>query len=128
MYFTQEDYKKIEGWLKRNSVKDTEFPEAMDLNGNEVLVITQEGENRKLYIRDLLIAITQLQIPSIINVTTTYNAPNILLEEAIKAVPFKSRRIGQIITFSTPENTWETYQFIGALNQWNNTNTWNKLF
>lgn len=54
MYFTKEDFKKIEQWLKRNSVKDTEFPKATLLDGLETILIVQNGENKNTTISKLL--------------------------------------------------------------------------
>ena len=54
MYFTKEDFKKIEQWLKRNSVKDTEFPKATLLEGLETILIVQNGENKNTTISKLL--------------------------------------------------------------------------
>ena len=54
MYFTQEDYIKIENWLQANSVKDTEFPEASSLSLNEQLTIIQRGENKRIKLEDLV--------------------------------------------------------------------------
>lgn len=53
MLFTQEDYKKIENWLLKNSVKDSDFQETFSLKGKETVVVTQEGHNRKITIEDL---------------------------------------------------------------------------
>lgn len=52
MYFTQEDFKKIQEWLKRNSVKDTEFPLASPENGTEQITFVQNGTNVKLALND----------------------------------------------------------------------------
>lgn len=54
MHFTIEDYRKIERWLKENSVKDTEFPETSDLYLNEYLTIIQQGINKKVKLNSLL--------------------------------------------------------------------------
>ena len=49
MFFTQEDYKKIEQWLSRNAIKDTEFNNSvLPLKGNEEVTIIQDGHNKKL--------------------------------------------------------------------------------
>lgn len=124
MVFTQEDYKKIEQWLQRNSVKDTEFQEALPAKGNEWMVITQDGYNRKVRLVDFIKLIQELGVQDFINVTDNYNARNISLEEAIRLIPYRSRKEGQVITFLNEENNWETYQFIGVLNQWNILECW----
>lgn len=124
MFFTQEDYKNIEQWLQRNSVKDTEFQEALPAKGNEWMVITQDGYNRKVRLVDFIKLIQELGVQDFINVTDNYNARNITLEEAIKLIPYRSRKEGQVITFLNEENNWEIYQFQGVLNQWNITELW----
>ena len=54
MYFTQEDYLKIQDWLQRNSVRDTEFQEAnLPLRGDEIAAIIQDGKNKKLLLKEL---------------------------------------------------------------------------
>ena len=40
MFFTQDDYKKIQQWLTKNSVRDTEFNEAnIPFNGGEIITV-----------------------------------------------------------------------------------------
>ena len=77
MYFTQEDYKKIENWLHRNSVKDTEFQEAADLIGNEVVTLVQNGSNKKVYLKDLVNQIFSIGVTDFINVSSLYEKYNI---------------------------------------------------
>lgn len=127
MYFTQEDYKKIENWLLKNSVKDSEFQEALPLEGTETIVITQNGYNRSITVLEFINEILKLQISDFINISNTYNSFNISLEDAIHLIPANSRKRGIIITFLNTEDIWETYQFTGVLNQWNNTTLWKKF-
>ena len=55
MFFTQEDYKKIEQWLLANSRKDTDFVgAATPLKGNETVVLVQNGKNVKTSVKILL--------------------------------------------------------------------------
>ena len=54
MYFTQEDYKKIENWLSKKSVKDSDFQEALPLNGEEIITVVQSGHNKKVKIREFI--------------------------------------------------------------------------
>ena len=54
MFFTQDDYLKIQGWLQRNSVRDTEFQAAsLPLRGDEIAAIIQDGKNKKLLLKEL---------------------------------------------------------------------------
>lgn len=55
MYFTEQDFKKIQNWLKAHSVKDIEFPNAdLPLTGEETVAIVQQGENRNVSVSQLL--------------------------------------------------------------------------
>lgn len=54
MYFTVEDYRKIEKWLRENSIKDTEFPETSDLSLDEQLPIIQDNKNKKTSLKNLV--------------------------------------------------------------------------
>lgn len=54
MFFTQEDYRKIEKWLLANSKKDTQFVEAATpLQGNETIVLVQGGKNVNTTVSDI---------------------------------------------------------------------------
>ena len=129
MFFTQDDYKKIQQWLIKNSVKDTEFNEAnIPFNGNEVVSIVQGSQNKKVLLKDLVSQIFNLGVSDFINITDKYDAPNINLEEAIRLIPSRARKEGQVITFLDMENHWHIYQFKGVLNQWNVLDTWEDLF
>jgi hypothetical protein len=57
MYFTEQDFKKIQNWLKLHSIKDTEFPKAnFPISGYEKLAIVQDGENRILPLYNIISA------------------------------------------------------------------------
>lgn len=126
MFFTQEDYKKIEKWLLANSIKDTQFNEAATpLKGNEIITCVQDGKNVKVFLKDLMNQLFLLGVSDFLNVTNKYNARNISLEQAIQLIPFRSRKIGQVITFLNVDNNWSIYQFQGEnLTQWSNTSLW----
>ena len=128
MYFTQEDYIKIENWLHRNSVKDTEFQEALPFTGKEIVTVVQDGHNRKVNIQEFINQLYKYGVEDFLNVTNTYRANNITLKEAIRLIPAEARKEGQVITFLNTDGNWEIYQFIGKLNQWNNPTLWNNPF
>ena len=46
MFFTQDDYRKIERWLSHRTVKDTELVRADRIMGNELLPIIQDNKNK----------------------------------------------------------------------------------
>ena len=128
MFFTQEDYRKIEQWLQRNSVKDTEFQEALPLNGLETITLVQDEHNKKVFIKDLVDQIFKLGVSDFLNVTDKYEASYITLNEAIKLIPSGARKVGQVITFLNTDGNWQVYQFKGVLNQWNQLDLWEDLF
>lgn len=129
MFFTQEDYRKIEKWLLANSRKDTEFAgAATPLKGNETVVLVQNGKNVRVSLNDLINQIFLLGVSDFLNVTDRYGKSIISLTQAIQLIPFKSRKIGQVITFLDENGNWVIYQFQGErLNQWNNTSLWINL-
>ena len=126
MYFTQEDYRKIEKWLLASSRKDTDFAgAATPLKGNETVVLVQNSKNVRVSLKDLINQIFLLGVSDFLNVTDKYNAPIITLEQAIQLIPFEARKIGQFITFLNENSVWKTFQFQGTVvNQWNNTTLW----
>lgn len=126
MFFTQDDYKKIQAWLTKNSVKDTEFNEAlMPFNGNETIAFVQDGHNAKASLKDFVAQLLLLGVSDFLNITEKYNESYISLSQAIKLIPFRSRKIGQVITFLNEEGKWKLYQFQGtSILQWNEESIW----
>lgn len=126
MFFTQEDYKKIEEWLSRNAVRDTEFNEAVQpFEGNEIISFVQNGHNTKAYLKDFVNQLFLLGIPDFVNITEKFDESNISLSRAIQLIPYKSRKIGQVITFLNEEGVWKIYQFKGKRkSQWNEESLW----
>lgn len=126
MFFTQEDYRKIEKWLLANSVKDTEFAgAATPLKGNETVVLVQDGKNVKTSVKDIVDQFFLLGVSDFLNITDKYGESYISIDQAIQLIPAKARKEGQVITFLNTDGNWEIYQFIGKLNQWNNPTLWN---
>ena len=126
MFFTQEDYRKIEKWLLANSVKDTEFAGAsLPLKGNETVAFVQDGKNVNVFLKDLIEQIFLLGVSDFLNVTDKYGESRINLTQAIQLIPYKSRKIGQVITFLDEDGEWKLFQFQGErVNQWNNATLW----
>lgn len=126
MYFTREDYKKIQKWLLDNAIKDTEFDLAVTpLQGEETVVFVQNGQNVRVYLKDLANQLLLLGSPDFVNVSSKYNAYQISLAQAISYIPYISRQVGQVITFNDTDNNWRVFQFRGErVNQWNNTTLW----
>nr|DAG93486.1 MAG TPA: hypothetical protein [Crassvirales sp.] len=126
MFFTQEDYRKIEKWLLANGKKDTQFQEAATpLKGTETVAIVQNGVNANVSISSLVDQIFLLGVSDFLNVTDKFGEKNITLQQAIQLIPFRSRKVGQVITYLDEHGYWRIFQFQGKyLNQWNNTDSW----
>lgn len=126
MFFTQEDYKKIQKWILANSIKDTEFAgAALPLKGNETVAFVQDGRNVNVFLKDLIRQIFLLGVADFLNVTDKYGESIISLTQAIQLIPYRSRKIGQVITFLDENGDWSIFQFQGErINQWNNTSLW----
>lgn len=126
MFFTQEDYRKIEKWLLANSRKDTEFAgAATPLKGNETVVLVQNGKNVKASVKDVVEQLFLLGVSDFVNITDKYNESYISLSQAIELIPYKSRKIGQVVTFLDDTGKWSMYQFQGLRkNQWNTLSLW----
>ena len=130
MFFTQEDYKKIQTWLNQNAIKDSEFKEAsLPLNEYDIISFVQNGNNVKVRLKDFLEQLFLLrEFSDFINVTDKYKAKYILLKQAIQLVPYNTRKIGQVITFLNEEKEWKIYQFKGeSVNQWNEESLWEDI-
>lgn len=130
MFFTQEDYRKIEDYLKRKSIKDTQFDEAITpLDGEEEIAFVQNGKNVKAHVKDIVEQLFLLGVSDFVNITDKCNQSYIDLKEAIDLIPCLSRKRGQVITFVNKEGNWVIYQFKGYNTlQWNNTTLWVNLF
>lgn len=125
MFFTEEDYRKIEKWLVSKGIMDTQFSPATTLDGNETIAIVQNGKNVNTTIDALVEKLFLLGVNDFLNITDKYNQPAISLIQAISLIPFRHRKIGQVITFLNEDNKWVIYQFQGSsLIQWNNTTQW----
>lgn len=126
MFFTQGDYRKIEKWLLANSVKDTEFAgAATPLKGNETVVLVQNGKNVKASVKDVVEQLFLLGVSDFVNITDKYNESYISLPQAIELIPYRSRKVGQVVTFLDETGKWSMYQFQGLRkNQWNTLSLW----
>lgn len=126
MFFSQEDYKKIQLWLQKNAIKDSELNEAnLPLDSNEFITLVQHGHNVKIFLKDFVNQLSLISSPDLINVSSRFDKNYISLPQATQLVPYKSRKAGQIITFLNEDSKWKVYQFQGEnINQWNNVTLW----
>lgn len=126
MFFTQEDYKKIEQWLKNSSIKDSDFKETEDIKDTDTIVIVQDGSNKKIKLKFFTEQLLDTGSSDFINVTNKYKDV-LSLQDAIIKIPTKSRKEGLVITFKNITGDWEIHQFIGHINQWNFIDQWKKI-
>lgn len=126
MYFTQEDYRKIEAYLKSKAARDTSFDSATTpLQGNETIVLVQGGKNVNTTVSDIVSQFFALGVSDFINVTDKYGISYNTLDEAIRVIPWRSRKVGQVITFLNEQGEWHLYQYQGeSILTWNNTTLW----
>ena len=126
MYFTQEDYRKIEAYLNSKAARDTSFDSATTpLQGNETVVLVQNGKNVKTSVKDVVEQLFLLGVSDFVNITDKYGESYISLSQAIELIPYRSRKVGQVITFLDETGEWSMYQFQGLRkNQWNTLSLW----
>ena len=117
MFFTQEDYRKIEEYLKQNSKKDTDFEslDAKDITPEDSLAIVHNLQNRRVNIFDLLSS----------DITGFFAEERALLDAKIK-------ELEELIRIFTIEKVGLTDQFgdsqIAAVSQKALTDAINKLW
>ena len=104
MYFTQDDYKKIDSWLKLNSIRDSDMPSTTTLQGEDTLVLTQKNgtkfQNNKIKALDFLSQIWKyiILLKNIISTSMIKNqavTPNKLSQEVYEL-------LGNNITIKDP--------------------------
>ena len=104
MYFTQDDYKKIDSWLKLNSIRDSDMPSTTTLQEEDTLVLTQKNgtkfQNNKIKALDFLSQIGKyiILLKNIISTSTIKNqavTPNKLSQEVYEL-------LGNNITIKDP--------------------------
>lgn len=128
MYFTQEDYKKIEAWLYQRTVKDTEFPKACPIKGTEDIPIIQDRKNKLIGFNDFIEEIVRKSPSDFYNVNAVSKTECLSLEDAIALIPEDKKRLGLVITFKNKNKNWLIYQFKGcSLNQWDSVSCWDNI-
>ena len=104
MYFTQDDYKKIDSWLKLNSIRDSDMPSTTTLQEEDTLVLTQKKstkfQNNKIKASDFLSQIWKyiILLKNIISTSMIKNqavTPNKLSQEVYEL-------LGNNITIKDP--------------------------
>lgn len=118
--FTRDQIEEIKSKLIMLGTKDTQFPDAHKLNGEEIIAIVQDGENKKI------------PLSSIINddfINVSKDTTEILtLSTAVSKIDINNRKLGQIITFKDSANSWAIRQFTGSsLDNWNDISLWKSI-
>ena len=118
--FTRDQIEEIKKKLIMLGTKDTQFPDAYKLNGEEIVAIVQDGENRKI------------PLSSIINddfINVSKDTTEILtLSTAVSKIDINNRKLGQVITFKDSANSWAIRQFTGSsLDNWNDISLWKSI-
>lgn len=128
MYFTLEDYRKIEDWLNKRGIKDTSFERTGHIEKEDYIPIVQDLKNKTVRALDLACFIN-LVAGSYINVSYVYGKYNISLEKAIDLVPEEGRKGGITVTFLNEKGKWEIYQFNSEdIQNWHNLSCWTSTY
>lgn len=119
MYFSVEDYQKIERWLKGRTVKDTEFPLVESLTPATQVAVVQNAKNKRVNIQEVIKYI-DASGPTL-NLSV-YNADSSLatyedLSNALQNCPdvFLNEARSQILIFKNNLGSWEYYQSIAPI-------------
>ena len=126
--FTCNQIEEIKRKLQLIGRKDTSFPLAEPLNGNEIIAIVQQGQNKQLGLKTLIEKIGMYATSDFTNLSK-YSEDSYTLVEAIKLVEPVNRRAGQVITFmDSSTGKWAIYQFKGSTaSEWLNLQLWDNI-
>ena len=126
--FTCNQIEEIKRKLQLIGRKDTSFPLAEPLNGNEIIAIVQQGQNKQLGLKTLIEKIGKSTTSDFTNLSK-YSENSYTLVEAINLVEPVNRRAGQVITFmDSSTGKWAIYQFKGSTaSEWLNLQLWDNI-
>lgn len=126
--FTSNQIEEIRKKLQLGGVKDTQFPQAEALKGDEILTIVQNRLNRQLSLKDFIEKIGVYTFSDFLNISKS-SEDSYTLEGAIALVSPISRKAGQVITFmDSSTGDWAIYQFKGkTASEWFNTELWDNI-
>jgi len=128
MFFTQSDFNKIENWLKRKSVKDSEFNTVYELKLTDFVPVLSNQINAKISVRDLYKGIGKNNVINYHEYVGNFDIP-VSLSEAISSISTQNRIPGSIITFiDSTTKQWETYQYNSfTTDNWLNEGYWRNI-
>lgn len=128
--FTRDQIEEIKKKLVAFGTKDTQLLDAHKLDGNEIVAIVQDGENRKIPLSSIIGLLSDISVTpndDFINVskdTTGF----LTLSTAVSKVDINNRKLGQVITFKDSANSWAVRQFIGSsLDNWHDISLWKSI-
>lgn len=126
--FTSNQIEEIRRKLQLGGTKDTQFPLADSLKGNETIAIVQQGVNKQLGLKTLLESVTKWSVSDFLNISKS-NEDSYSLEEVLRLIAPINRKAGQVITFKDRMlGTWSIYQFKGeSAEDWFNLEYWDDI-
>lgn len=126
--FTSSQIEEIRKKLQLGGTKDTQFPLAGPLKGNETMAIVQQGQNKQLGLKTLIEKVGMYTMSDFINLSKS-SEDSYTLEEVIKLVEPVNRKAGQVITFmDSSAGDWAIYQFKGdTASEWFNLELWDNI-
>lgn len=126
--FTSNQIEEIRKKLQLGGTKDTQFPLAGSLKGNETIAIVQQGINKQLGLKTLLESVTKWSVSDFLNISKS-NEDSYSLEEVLRLIAPINRKAGQVITFKDKmTGTWSIYQFKGeSAEDWFNLDYWDDI-
>lgn len=128
MYFTKDDFRKIEDWFEHRTVKDSDFPNTKEISDSDSITILHNDRNCLISVKSILEEFIKRRPNDFFNVTDAHKIPNLTLEKAISLVPVCQRKLGFVITFHTKDLGWSIYQFKGcSIKQWDSPECWGDI-
>ena len=138
MFFTKEDFKKIEEYLKLNAMRDTDFDILnQNVKGDDSIAFVHEGRNYRMSLQRFAASLgakgQYLLDGAFVNMSwedidddgvfslTQYNS----LQEAAQNTPLKYRVPGGVLAWINPQGIWQLHQFIGqSSDDWGDISLW----
>lgn len=126
--FTSNQIEEIRMKLQLGGTKDTQFPLAGSLKGNETIAIIQQGVNKQLGLKALLESVARWSVSDFLNISKS-SEDSYTLEEVLRLIAPINRKAGQVITFKDKKtDTWSIYQFKGNdTEDWFNLDYWDDI-
>lgn len=103
MYFTQDDYEKILGYILDHSKKDSEFVNAQDISGEELISIIQDGINKNLSLGSLIHLVDQHGITLRVKQASGHSIYDVMSQDAVtNAIATEAARLDRKIDTYIP--------------------------